>query len=431
MKPIIKVENLSKKYRIGAPRAPYETLRGTLRRAAASPLKLLRQNGRRTPQWIWALKDLTFQINAGEVVGVIGRNGAGKSTLLKVLSRITEPTIGRVQLYGRVGSLLEVGTGFHPELTGRENIYLNGAILGMRKGEIEKKFDEIVSFAEIEQFIDTAVKRYSSGMYLRLAFAVAAHMEPEILVVDEVLAVGDLQFQKKCLGKMQDVSKTGRTILFVSHDMSAITKLCSKAILLNQGEIVTQGSAVDVVSSYLDSALGASGTVNWDDPERRPGTGGFQLVSVSLVSEDDVPVNVISVERPTKLKIGYYTSIPNFKFRCAARFYTQGTCAFIALEPVEIVREQPGLYYSTVHIDGNLLAEGDYTVGISVFASRGKKLNYCLVNDVIAFQVYDPITGRSARGDYTEGLVGVMRPRLEWQMQYVGTEGLPQGAARN
>lgn len=420
MTPIIKVENLSKEYRIGALHGPYETLRDSLMRAAASPLKLLRRRGLRNTQSVWALRDLSFQVNSGEVIGVIGRNGAGKSTLLKVLSRITEPTKGRVKLYGRVGSLLEVGTGFHPELTGRENIYLNGAILGMRKGEIQSKFDEMVSFAEIEKFIDTPVKWYSTGMYLRLAFAVAAHMEPEILVVDEVLAVGDLQFQKKCLGKMQDVSKTGRTILFVSHDMSAITKLCTRAMLLDQGEMVTEGPAPGVVSSYLDSALGASGTVKWEDPDRRPGTGGFQLASVSLVGEDDVPVNVISIERPTKLRIGYFTSIPNFKFRCAARFYTRGTCAFITLEAVETVRERPGLYYSTVHLAGNLLAEGDYTVGISVFASRGKKLNYCLVDDVVAFQVYDPVTGNSARGDYTETLVGLMRPRLEWQLEYAG-----------
>lgn len=421
MKPVISVENLSKEYRIGGPQVPYETLRDSLMRAATSPLKLLRRNGG-APQTVWALKDLSFQVNAGEVIGVIGRNGAGKSTLLKVLSRITEPTKGRVKLWGRVGSLLEVGTGFHPELTGRENIYLNGAILGMKKSEIVKKFDEMVAFAEIEKFIDTPVKRYSSGMYLRLAFAVAAHMEPEILVVDEVLAVGDLQFQKKCLGKMQDVSKTGRTILFVSHDMSAITKLCNRAMLLHQGEIVARGSATDVVSQYLDSALGASGTVHWNDPDRRPGSGGFQLLSVSLLDENDVPVNVISVERPTKLRIGYSTAVPDFKFRCCARFYTQGTCAFITLEAVETVRERPGLYYSTVHLAGNLLAEGDYTVGISVFASRGKKLNYCLVDDVVAFQVYDPVTGNSARGDYTEGLIGVMRPQLEWDLEYAGTE---------
>ena len=420
MQPAIKVRGLSKQYRLGARQVPYETLRDTVVRAATAPLRMLRRNGSRA-ETVWALKDVSFDVNAGEVIGVIGRNGAGKSTLLKVLSRITEPTKGKVQLWGRVGSLLEVGTGFHPELSGRENIYLNGAILGMRKTEIQSKFDEMVSFAEIEKFIDTPVKRYSTGMYLRLAFAVAAHMEPEILVVDEVLAVGDLQFQKKCLGKMHDVSKTGRTILFVSHDMAAITKLCTRAILLNQGEVVTQGPAVDVVSSYLDSALGASGTVTWDDASRRPGSGGFQLVSVSLVDEHDVPVNVISIERPTKLKIGYVTTTPNFKFRCAARFYTRGTCAFITLEAEETVREQPGLYYSTVHLDGNIFAEGDYTIGISAFASRGKKLSYCLADDVVAFQVYDPVSGNSARGDYTEPLMGVMRPRLDWDIEYAGS----------
>jgi lipopolysaccharide transport system ATP-binding protein len=429
MKPIIKIENLSKRYRIGSLQTPYHTLRETLTRKVRAPLELFRSKRRTAKPWVWALKDIGFEVEPGEVLGIIGRNGAGKSTLLKVLSRITEPTTGRVILYGRVGSLLEVGTGFHPELTGRENIFLNATVLGMRRGEIRGKFDEIVAFAEIEKFIDTPVKRYSTGMYLRLAFAVAAHLEPEILVVDEVLAVGDMQFQKKCLGKMQDVSRAGRTILFVSHDMSAIVKLCSRALLLNQGQMVTHGPATDVVSQYLNTALGASGTTVWSG-ERQPGTGGFKLISVSLLDESEVPISVVNIEQATLLRIAYYTSVPNFKFRCAARFYTQGTCAFIALEPVETVRRQSGLYYSTVHIDGNLFAEGDYTVGISVFASRGKKLNYCLVDDVIAFQVYDPVTGGSARGDYAEGLVGVMRPRLDWETQYAGRESVTQGAAQ-
>jgi lipopolysaccharide transport system ATP-binding protein len=410
---------------------PYRTLRETLNEKARALFDLSRINGESAKPSIWALKDINFEVRPGEVLGIIGRNGAGKSTLLKVLSRITEPTTGRIVLYGRVGSLLEVGTGFHPELTGRENIFLNAAVLGMRRNEIRSKFDEIVTFAEIEKFIDTPVKRYSTGMYLRLAFAVAAHLEPEILVVDEVLAVGDMQFQKKCLGKMQDVSRAGRTILFVSHDMSAIAKLCTRGILLNQGRIVTNGPAADVVSHYLNSALGASGTTIWTEVERRPGTDGFKLASVSLLDQNEVPVSVVNVEQAVLLRIAYFTTIPDFKFRCAVRFYTQGTCAFIALEPKETVRSKPGLYYSTVHINGNLFAEGDYTVGISVFASRGKKLNYCLVDDVIAFQVYDPVTGMSARGDYAEGLVGVMRPRLDWQMHYAGAGSPIEGAPQN
>src|SRR6266705_492583 len=229
MKPIIKVQDLGKRYRIGASRVPYGSLRETLANAAQAPLRLFTNKSSGEKLEFWALKNVSFEIHPGEVVGIIGRNGAGKSTLLKLISRITEPTAGRIELFGRLASLLEVGTGFHPELTGRENIYLNGAILGMTRSEISKKFDDIVAFAEVEKFIDTPVKHFSSGMYLRLAFAVAAHLETEILVVDEVLAVGDIQFQKKCLGKMQSVaSQEGRTVLFVSHNMAAVRNLCSR-----------------------------------------------------------------------------------------------------------------------------------------------------------------------------------------------------------
>ena len=250
MKPIIKVQNLSKKYTIGAREAAYATLRETIVGAVRAPLKRLRRNGRSEDSTIWALKDVSFEVKPGEVIGIIGRNGAGKSTLLKILSRITEPTTGRVDLYGRVGSLLEVGTGFHPELTGRENIYLNGAILGMKRREIERNFDEIVAFAEVEKFIDTPVKHYSSGMYLRLAFAVAAHLDPEILLIDEVLAVGDAVFQKKCLGKMGEVAKEGRTVLFVSHNMSAVSHLCKSGLVLEDGTISFGGSAQSAVEFY-------------------------------------------------------------------------------------------------------------------------------------------------------------------------------------
>jgi len=267
----IRVENLGKLYRIGR-RERYYTLRDVLARSFAAPFRCLMpiakskfrnskltnpQSAIRNPQseFIWALKDVSFEIKQGEVVGVIGRNGAGKSTLLKILSRITEPTEGYAEIHGRVGSLLEVGTGFHPELTGRENIYLNGAILGMKKREIERKFDEIVAFAEVEKFIDTPVKHYSSGMYVRLAFAVAAHLEPEILLVDEVLAVGDAAFQKKCLGKMGDVAKEGRTVLFVSHNMGAISSLCNKTIYLADGQIRATGPTEKIVTDYLSEVF--------------------------------------------------------------------------------------------------------------------------------------------------------------------------------
>ncbi|HEV2765498.1 MAG TPA: ABC transporter ATP-binding protein [Pyrinomonadaceae bacterium] len=255
MEPIIQVEGLSKLYRIGAQDAPaYSTLREALVGAVGAPLRRLRGNGGAREETVWALKGVSFEVAPGEVVGVIGRNGAGKSTLLKILSRITEPTEGSVALFGRVASLLEVGTGFHPELTGRENIFLNAAILGMRKQEIDRKFDEIVAFAEIEKFLDTPVKRYSSGMYMRLAFAVAAHMEPEILLVDEVLAVGDAAFQKKCLGKMEDVAKEGRTVLFVSHNMTAMRSLCTRGFLFAGGQLVKSAPVGECIDEYLSSA---------------------------------------------------------------------------------------------------------------------------------------------------------------------------------
>ncbi len=252
---VIRVENLGKQYRIGGKQERYKTFRESITRTLRAPIQRLTA-GRRAArsETFWALKDVSFEVKRGEVLGVIGRNGAGKSTLLKILSRITEPTEGAVYLKGRVGSLLEVGTGFHPELTGRENIYLNGAILGMRRAEIARKFDEIVDFAEIEQFIDTPVKRYSSGMYTRLAFSVAAHLEPEILLVDEVLAVGDAAFQKKCLGKMSEVAGEGRTVLFVSHNMGSLQTLTSKAILLSKGRLSREGVSSDVITEYLHSA---------------------------------------------------------------------------------------------------------------------------------------------------------------------------------
>ena len=254
----IKVENLSKMYRIGEKQERYYTFRDTLTNIALAPFRRLRRIGKppKPEEIIWALKDVSFEVKRGEVVGIIGRNGAGKTTLLKILTRITDPTEGNAEIHGRVGSLLEVGTGFHPELTGRENIYLNGAILGMKKAEIERKFDEIVDFAEIEKFMDTPVKRYSSGMYVRLAFAVAAHLEPEILLVDEVLSVGDAAFQKKCLGKMGDVAKEGRTVLFVSHNMGAIRSLCGRAIWLDNGQIVKMGATDEVVRDYEEHQLG-------------------------------------------------------------------------------------------------------------------------------------------------------------------------------
>ena len=271
MKPIIRVENLSKRYFLNKTNKSPDTIRDSLAEIVRAPFGRLSGRPTSSTETLWALRDINLEVKPGEIVGIIGRNGAGKSTLLKILSRITEPTTGRIELYGRVGSLLEVGTGFHPELTGRENIFLNSVILGMSRKDIKKHFDEIVAFAEIEKFLDTPVKRYSSGMYVRLAFAVAAHMNPEILIVDEVLAVGDLAFQNKCLGKMEDVSLTGRTVLFVSHNMPAITRLCSRAVLLEGGSLMQEGSTADVISTYVEGAFSTGHSREWP-LTRAPGT---------------------------------------------------------------------------------------------------------------------------------------------------------------
>lgn len=312
---VISVENLSKRYRIGAKEEGYKTFREALIDGFTAPIRNLKRLRKLTKfednpskehraksiesnstlpapcpvpssedDVIWALRDVSFEVQPGEVLGIIGRNGAGKTTLLKILSRITEPTTGEARIYGRVSSLLEVGTGFHPELTGRENIYLNGTILGMRRAEIDRKFDEIVDFAEIEKFIDTPVKRYSSGMYVRLAFSVAAHLEPEILLVDEVLAVGDAAFQKKCLGKMSDVAKEGRTVLFVSHNMAAMQKLCTRAILLNHGQVVTGGKTNNVISKYLMESTNLA-QISLSERRDRQGSGDIRFTSVVLQNE--------------------------------------------------------------------------------------------------------------------------------------------------
>jgi lipopolysaccharide transport system ATP-binding protein len=304
----VRVENLGKRYRLGGPTEAYITLRDVLASVVHLPRRALR-NGRvrNTTEDFWALRDVSFDVEWGEVLGIIGRNGAGKSTLLKLLSRVTRPTAGRAEINGRVGALLEVGTGFHPELTGRENVYLNGAILGMTKLEIDRKFDAIVDFAEIERFLDTPVKRYSSGMHMRLAFSIAAHLEPEILIVDEVLAVGDTAFQKKCLGKMDHVAHEGRTVLFVSHNMPTVLSLCERALLLHSGRLVDQGRPAEIVPRYLAS-LAASGAVALDQRRDRLGDGSVSLVSLHIRSAD--ADGVIRTGSRLKLVVAYTSSQP-------------------------------------------------------------------------------------------------------------------------
>jgi len=332
--PVISVENLGKKYLLSHRSQGGEGLRHALERSLTAPARWLASRLRGAAaapatetEEFWALRDVSFSVEPGEVVGIIGRNGAGKSTLLKILSRITEPTLGRVRIRGRVASLLEVGTGFHPELTGRENIFLNGAILGMTRAEIRAKFDEIVAFSEVERFLDTPVKRYSSGMYIRLAFSVAAHLEPEILVIDEVLAVGDAQFQKKCLGKMGEVSaKQGRTVLFVSHNMGAVAALCTKAVVLRQGQVAYPcGPTAGAIEHYLAN-LGASALIPLRDRTDREGRGDLRLVGFSLHDPEGNPLSHLVSGQPVQFRIHYETAPGKTSGRITGTFslYAQG-----------------------------------------------------------------------------------------------------------
>jgi lipopolysaccharide transport system ATP-binding protein len=407
-------EKLSKLYTMGARLKPYRTLRDQISESFSG---LFRDRDRSESKEFWALRDVSFEIKRGEVVGIIGRNGAGKSTLLKILSRITGPTEGRAEIYGRVGSLLEVGTGFHPELTGRENIYLNGVILGMRKAEVAHCFDEIVAFAEVEKFIDTPIKHYSSGMYLRLAFAVAAHLETEILIVDEVLAVGDPAFQQKCINKMEDVSKQGRTILFVSHNMQAITRLCRRAILLEGGKLRKDGPAQDVVSAYLNSEFGVGSSREWRDTAMAPGNDVVRLCAVRVRSESGEASDVIDIRKPVAIVMEYevlksgHVLVPQFSFENESTVRV-----FVTFDSDPDWRRRPrgmGRYASTVWIPGNFLAEGMLFVRAGIFTLEPYRA-HLLENNVAAFQVVDSLDGDSARGDYIGQLPGVVRPLLKW-----------------
>ncbi len=422
MKPIIKAENLSKQYRLGQQQARYKTLREMVMEAVHTPLKLLRRReGRSADETLWALEDVGFEVMPGEVVGIIGRNGAGKSTLLKILSRVTEPTTGRIDLYGRVGSLLEVGTGFHPELTGRENIYLNGAIIGMKRSEIERKFDEIVAFAEIEKFLDTQVKHYSSGMYMRLAFSVAAHLEPEILVVDEVLAVGDANFQRKSLNKMQDVSQEGRTVLFVSHNMPAITRICQRTILLDEGKVLKDGPSEQVVNAYLNSGFGTKAAREWPDTSKAPGNDVVRLCMVRVRTEDGRTADAMDIRRPVGIEMEYQVLKPGHVLVPNLHFYNEeGIYAFTVGDYAPAWRGKPrpeGRYISTAWIPGNLLSEGTLFVGAAISTMNPVTVHF-YERDAVAFQVIDSLEGDSARGDFAGPLPGVVRPLLQWTTEF-------------
>ena len=378
----VSVRELGKRYRIAHQGKPYGRLTESLAGAARTPIDRLRGRPRNRSEWFWALKDVTFDVKRGDVVGIVGRNGAGKSTLLKLLSRITEPTVGRADLHGRVASLLEVGTGFHPELSGRENIYLSGSVLGMRREETRRRFDEIVDFAEVEQFLDTPVKRYSSGMAVRLGFAVAAHLETEILIVDEVLAVGDAAFQTKCLSKMEDVSHDGRTILFVSHNMAAVESLCSKGVLLSEGKVLTDGSAVDIVARYAEQGLTLADESIADRLDRR-GSGRLRFTGVeaSLRTGSDSHIE-LSYEgddalRNVDIAIGLFTT----RGEGVANLYTASTGNTFHWLP-----EKGSV---VCHLPRASLVPGHYRANV-----------YCTVNGEVADWVLDAVVVEVTDGDY-------------------------------
>jgi lipopolysaccharide transport system ATP-binding protein len=414
----VEVQGLGKKYRIGALEEGRRTLRETLTDALVTPFRkagsLLSGNASGAAgmeEEIWALKDVSFDVPRGQVLGIIGKNGAGKSTLLKVLSRITEPTEGVIEIWGRVGSLLEVGTGFHPELTGRENVYLNGAILGMPRVEIDRKFDEIVAFAEVERFLDTPVKYYSSGMYVRLAFAVAAHLEPEILVVDEVLSVGDAAFQQKCLGKMGDVAQSGRTVLFVSHNMGAVTDLCERAILLEGGRITMDGNPGDVVGHYLTS--GGETCAVWQRPsevEAEPTEAAIQRVRI--LSARGVPEAVIPFDQPFDIEVSYDIREPTRDLVIVAGIWSFRGFLWQSWDSdstgLRGKTREPGSYVSRCRVPAGLVRPGRYSVTVVAHVPKVKMVESW--SHLLTFDISQ--VGYGFESDRS----GAITPMLEWEV---------------
>jgi lipopolysaccharide transport system ATP-binding protein len=428
----IRCEGLAKQYRMGE-REPYRTLRDAITDAFTLPRRLLSSAARHSSNGgknlnFWALKDVSFEIQRGEVLGIIGRNGAGKSTLLKILSRITEPTRGYADIWGRVGSLLEVGTGFHPELTGRDNIFLNGAILGMRRAEIARKFDEIVAFAEVEKFIDTPVKHYSSGMYVRLAFAVAAYLEPEILLVDEVLAVGDAQFQKKCLGKMSDVSRHGRTVLLVSHNMTVVNQLCPRTILFSNGNIELDGRTSDVIATYLKAGSDSAGEHVWDDLKRAPGNDNVRLRSIRTLARGQTCAETY-IDEEVSIEVEFWNFLHDIRNLGVAIYLldsvgntvlsTISTPAANSLPEEWFQKAHPaGLYRTTCTLPANFLNDGIYSITVYV-VTLGPLSVEMEAPQVLSFSVFDTGSMREAGGG--ERWDGVVRVRLPWRTEYVGS----------
>ena len=417
MPTVIRAEGLSKRYTLGEHQAAYGTLRESL---AHLGRRLTGREHHHEAEEIWALRDVSFEVPQGEILGVIGRNGAGKSTLLKILTRITTPTAGRVEIRGRVGSLLEVGTGFNQELTGRENVYLNGAILGMKRREIDRRYDAIVEFSGVEKFIDTPVKRYSSGMYVRLAFAVAAHLEPEILLVDEVLTVGDAEFQRRCLGRMEELGNSGRTVIFVSHQLPAVAQMCDRAIQINGGSVVGEGRPAEVIANYLHQTHSAGSERTWT-ADSAPGNDLARILGVRLLPHDGMPPGVVDVRRPVAIEVVFHVLregkavFPKIKV-----LDREGAVAFNAIDTDErwLRSSSPGEYVSTAWIPENLLNEGSVIVEAAICSIDFPKLeHHAAVYEAISFEVLDPGEGDSARGAFAGQWRGVVRPKLEWTVE--------------
>jgi lipopolysaccharide transport system ATP-binding protein len=411
---------IGKRYRIGR-RQAYRTLRETVADLATAPVRWLRPGGRAGAggDELWAVRDLSLEVRQGEVLGVIGRNGSGKSTLLKILSRITKPTEGRAQIWGRVGTLLEVGAGFHPELTGRENIFLNGAILGMKRHEIARRFDEIVEFAECGRMLDTAMKHYSSGMYVRLAFAVAAHLDTEILLVDEVLAVGDAGFQKKCLGKIGDAAHEGRTVLFVSHNLLAVDSLCTRAICLHEGRVVLEGAPGAVTSRYLQNWLPAFTAVVHDDMATAPGNDFLRLRGARVRAQDGTSQQQLTVRTPLVVEFDYWKMAAHTGLDLAAEVFNEhGVNVFTAAK----LGEPPapaGLLRSSFVVPGDLMNNGTYRIRLTVLLNGIEQVAQW--EDLIGFEVHDAAS--ELRGDYHDEWPGAVRPHLEWTTELIEPHG--------
>ncbi|MEI6040060.1 MAG: polysaccharide ABC transporter ATP-binding protein [Candidatus Berkelbacteria bacterium] len=402
---MIKIEKISKRYMIGRNESYY-----SLRDQIANFFSFKK---RPKSEEFWALKNINLEIKKGETIGIIGRNGAGKSTLLKVLSQITPPTTGRIQMHGRVASLLEVGTGFHPELTGRENIFLNGAILGMSRAEIKRKFDDIVAFAEIGSFLDTPVKKYSSGMYVRLAFAVAAHLEPEILIVDEVLAVGDAKFQKKSLGKMSDIAHEGRTVIFVSHNMASIKALCSRAIVLEHGKKVFDGDTLSAVGRYEGRDKGKRSVIEWTKTTA-PRLKSARLLEVGILSDNQNVGVDLSSEKPIQVYIKFEMTSDEDEIGATVDLFNEnGDVIFSSIgnnEPDWHMKKRPkGVYVSTCEIPANILRDGPYSVSILLWS--GFYEDSIREEGVLNFNIHEE---GLIQGDYPRGGVGIINPLLKW-----------------